>query len=318
MLGFAAGLALALVVRARDLDRAREIRATLVETGGWAPDALEARVGQGLHLRLTSDDVVHGLAVGRTGWKAVDVLPGEVTRLTLTFDEPGTYTFYCTRWCGVNHWRMRGTIEVSGSEQTEAPAADPPRYVELGLDIDAPHPAEATPAAAPSAALSGGEGIPDSYLSLAYYWAHSPARTWIEMRADPFTAGWEDGEVWDAVAWLWARRTSPERLAMGRQVFQSQCAACHGQTGAGDGVFADEIAAGGAWVDAEMAMPAAGPADLQDVSALLGAAPALLEGKILRGGMGTGMPAWGPILTDHEIRDVIAYLYTFGLEEGSQ
>ena len=38
-------------------------------------------------------------------------MPGKVTDVTLTFDKPGTYTFYCTRWCGVNHWRMRGVVE---------------------------------------------------------------------------------------------------------------------------------------------------------------------------------------------------------------
>ena len=31
---------------------------------------------------------------------------------------------------------------------------------------------------------------------------------------------------------------------------------------------------------------------------MLGASDAILEGKIIRGGMGTGMPYWGPIFTD--------------------
>ena len=38
------------------------------------------------------------------------------------------------------------------------------------------------------------------------------------------------------------------------------------------------------------------PPDFTDPTHLLGASPALLEGKIIRGGMGTGMPYWGPIL----------------------
>ena len=45
-------------------------------------------------------------------WKNTPLI--HVTDITLTFDKPGIYTFFCTRWCGVNHWRMRGTIEVSG------------------------------------------------------------------------------------------------------------------------------------------------------------------------------------------------------------
>jgi mono/diheme cytochrome c family protein len=50
---------------------------------------------------------------------------------------------------------------------------------------------------------------------------------------------------------------------------------------------------------------------------LLGASPALLHGKIVRGGMGTGMPAWGMILTDDEVWAVVRLLYgfSFDLEE---
>jgi len=44
---------------------------------------------------------------------------------------------------------------------------------------------------------------------------------------------------------------------------------------------------------------------------MLGASPALLQGKILRGGMGTGMPMWGSIFTEEQIWDLIAYLYSF-------
>jgi mono/diheme cytochrome c family protein len=47
---------------------------------------------------------------------------------------------------------------------------------------------------------------------------------------------------------------------------------------------------------------------------MLGASPALLQGKILRGGMGTGMPMWGSIFTEEEIEALVAYLYTFQFE----
>jgi mono/diheme cytochrome c family protein len=44
---------------------------------------------------------------------------------------------------------------------------------------------------------------------------------------------------------------------------------------------------------------------------MLGASTALLDGKIRRGGMGTGMPYWGKIFTDDEIEALIAHLWTF-------
>ena len=121
------------------------IDAWMPESGGWSVDSLRAAVGVPLHLRLTSDDVVHGFAVGKLDAPAVDVLPGKITDLTLLFDRPGTYTFYCTRWCGLNHWRMRGTIEVD--EATPAPTgSDQPLYATLGIDLDVPRGAIAVPA----------------------------------------------------------------------------------------------------------------------------------------------------------------------------
>src|SRR6185503_11192942 len=105
---------------------------------------------------------------------AADVEPGRVTDVTLIFDKPGFYTFYCTRWCGLNHWRMRGTIEVSGA----SPESEPVTvllYVSLNLDIDAPHDAPSLPNIQPSA-IRGEElvtGLPID-LSPEYYRSHSP------------------------------------------------------------------------------------------------------------------------------------------------
>jgi mono/diheme cytochrome c family protein len=56
------------------------------------------------------------------------------------------------------------------------------------------------------------------------------------------------------------------------------------------------------------------PVDFTNSTRMLSASPALLQGKILRGGMGTGMPMWGSILTEEQIWDLIAYLYSFQFE----
>jgi mono/diheme cytochrome c family protein len=53
------------------------------------------------------------------------------------------------------------------------------------------------------------------------------------------------------------------------------------------------------------------PIDFTDAANMLGASPAVLQGKILRGGMGTGMPYWGPIFTDDQTWALVAYLWTF-------
>ena len=74
------------------------IRARMPENGGWSTDLIRAQVGQPLHLQFTSDDVVHGFAVGKMDMQPVDIEPGKVSETTLLFDKPGIYTFFCTRW----------------------------------------------------------------------------------------------------------------------------------------------------------------------------------------------------------------------------
>lgn len=288
--------------------RAPMVHARVAESGGWAPDALQARVGQRLHLLLTSDDVVHGFAVGQTVMPEVEVLPGKVTDVTLLFDKPGTYVFYCTRWCGINHWRMRGTIEVTGPPVAAQPVS-PPLYVSLGIDLDAARSAPALPLERPVAELPSEQLAANlaEYRSSAYYGAHSPFQTWATLRQTPAFSRLSDQQLWNATAWIWQSQTTPASLLEGQQLFERNCAACHGESGRGDGVFASQLASGDASPDG---MGTLRPADLTDSQRMLAASPALLQGKILRGGMGTGMPAWGQIFTESQTWDLVAHLYS--------
>jgi len=287
------------------------IHARMAENGGWSPDVIRAKVGEPLHLRLTSDDVMHGFAVGQMEMQAVDIEPGKITDVTLTFERPGIYTFYCTRWCGLNHWRMRGTIEVSGSSSDPEPASAP-LYVSLGLNLDLPHDAPVIPSSQPSA-INGQKLATNLSIDLStdYYRAHSPYQAFDELPNTPLA----ESQRWDVVAYIWQSNTTPDSLANGQQLYARNCAACHGEHGAGDGVFADDLqAAGESSMQAmegadEMMMQT--PVDFTDPARMLGASPALLQGKILRGGMGTGMPMWGSIFTEEQIWDLIAFIYSF-------
>ncbi len=280
-----------------------EIHGRMAESGGWSPNTIRAQVGVPLHLRLTSDDVMHSFAIGQSDTPAVDVLPGQMTDVTLTFDEPGTYIFYCTRWCGPNHWRMRGTIEVTGDDLASPQPATPPLYQTLNLDIDAAHPASVTSVGIPNA-QRGAEFstlLPAGTLSPDYYRSHSPAQVYLDLRAAPALASLSNSDIWNLVAYIWQSNTTPEGLEEGQRLFAQNCAACHGETGGGNGVFSADI----------KALAGKYPANFSDPAIMLGAGPALLQGKILRGGMGTGMPSWGPILTDQQTWDLVSYLYTF-------
>lgn len=300
------------------------IHARMAEAGGWSPDVIQAEVRKPLHLRLTSDDVLHGFSVGRMDMDSVDIEPGKVTDVELTFDKPGVYTFFCTRWCGLNHWRMRGTIEVSGSEANPEPAEPAlseveqvPLYVTLGLDIDAPHDAPSIPSERPS--IMRGQQLATE-LNIApvanpdYYRANSPYQLFEDLN----TTDLSESEKWDVISYIWESNTTPEGLANGAGLYAQNCAACHGENGAGDGVFADDLAEAGKASMQSMTgandMSMQSPIDFTDAKQMLGASPALLQGKVLRGGMGTGMPMWGSIFTEEQIWDLIAYLYALQFE----
>ncbi|HBG74745.1 MAG: hypothetical protein A2X25_11970 [Chloroflexi bacterium GWB2_49_20] len=296
-------IALPFVARSVDTQDIVEVHARMAESGGWMPGTIQAQTGIPLYLRLTSDDVMHGFAIGQSDNPAVDVLPGKITEVTVAFDKPGTYTYYCTRWCGPNHWRMRGTIEVTGNEMPSSQAINPPLYIKLNLDIDTPHLASATPAVIPDAQRGAifSALLPDSYLLPDYYLSHSPAQVYLDVQVDPALATLSNSDLWGLVAYIWQSNTTPEGLTEGQRLFAQNCAACHGETGNGDGVFSADI----------NALAGKYPANFSDPASLLGAGPALLQGKILRGGMGTGMPSWGPIFTNQQTWDLVSYLYTF-------
>lgn len=308
-----AGVLLAIGVPLILWQRTPLIHVSMAEEGGWTPNTLKAEVGQPLTLHLTSDDVMHGFAVGQMDMESVDVAPGKVTDVTLTFDKPGTYTFFCTRWCGLNHWRMRGTIEVGGAV-SDVPTPSVPLYVNLGLDIDAPHESPQVPTSRPSV-LNGQKLLSDLDLntmsSSDFYRTQSPYQVFEQLE----TTALSDAQKWDVVAAVWQSNTSSASLENGKQLYTQNCAACHGENGAGDGVFADDLASSGEAsmqsMSGSMDSMQQTPANFTNSQRMLGASPALLEGKILRGGMGTGMPMWGSIFTEEQIWDLVSYLYSF-------
>jgi mono/diheme cytochrome c family protein/plastocyanin len=307
-----------------------EIRAVMPEAGGWSPDLIRMQTGQRLHVRFTSDDVVHGFAVGKKDWPSIDIFPGQWSETTLVFDRPGKYTYYCTRWCGPNHWRMRGVIEVEGPG-SEEPAIEP-LYVKLGIDIDAPHLAEVVPEQKPSArrGLALNVSIPLRYQTEDYYRANSPEQIWKELRAEASFSELSDQQVWDLVAVVWTQQVAPEKIKLYEPSYADNCAACHGGSGEGNGILApwptqtsgqalsNQHPLAGEDTTHEVPSPTMEMGhtlevmpDFKDPAQMLGASPALLQGKIIRGGMGTGMPYFGPILTEEQTWALAAYIQSF-------
>lgn len=297
-----------------------ELRARIAEAGGWSPAAFTAEVGVPVTLRLVADDMDHGFAIGQMAGTRVAMPLGQPQTLTVTFARPGRYMFYCTRWCSPAHWRMRGTIDVIDPNGAAPEAGEPPLYVQLGLDLDAPRSTDRLPAERPNAARGAalGASLPADTLTTAAYRASSPAQIWETLRQAPATQGHSDQAVWEAVAWLWQQQTTPARLAEARQLYADNCAECHGAAGAGDGPQAASLAAQDHAAQAEFGAHTQAPTDFTDAARLLATPPAILHGKLLRGGMGTGMPYWGPLFTDAELWALSDYLWTFQFEYAAE
>lgn len=292
--------------------RVIDIDAYAPEDGGFAPDAITVSMGEPVTLRFAAMDVTHGIAIG----PGLDVDlghvdPGKVEEITLTFDQPGTYTYYCNAWCSPDHWRMRGTIQVIDPDN---PAFVPPAQSDLvitalideGVDIDAQHEEghghEEDPALEIARPLSSERGaallasviLPDEVTDPLWQRSHTPAQALeLLIGANPQTP---QADLLDVIAALWTRDSAPETLALAETLYNKNCAACHGQYGGGDGPAADTTAEK--------------PVAFSDPAYMFEMRGDVLYAKIRRGGMGTDMPNFGTLFTQEETWALVDYLWT--------
>jgi mono/diheme cytochrome c family protein/plastocyanin len=304
--------------------RTIDIVAAAPENGGFQPDLIRVAAGEPVRLRFSVPDVVHGIAIGPgLSIDLGDVDPGQVREVETTFAAPGRYTIYCTTWCSPNHWRMRATIEVYDPTDPERlisdTAPDPviDALIEQEIDIDAPRSSPDVPAERPSTArgqaLAAGRPLPAASPDAAGRRSAAPADTYRWLRTSLPELG--DQEAWDLVAFLWLGDIAPERLAAAGARYARNCAACHGERGDGNGPAAAALRAQG------LGRRAHGPdherdpngvvAAFNDPTAMLAARTDVLYAKIRRGGMGTGMPAFGPVFTAEETWQLAEFLWTF-------
>ena len=300
--------------------RVIDVVARVPDLGGFSPDRLQLRAGETVRLRLSSPDVVHGFTIPGLGVDVGEIYPGKVVEVDITPQKAGRYAFACTRWCGADHWRMRGVIEVApadgapGDGDETQPEAQEPLFQRLGLDIDAPrHAARDLPAEKPSAArgASLGAPLPAELADPGRRRALSPVEEFQLLRNSPEAGRLDDQTLWDTVAWAWLRDATPQDRTRAVSLYARDCAACHGPDGKGDGPAGVDLRA---LRKMQPDMPA-GPADLTDPAHMLAASDALLQGKILRGGMGTGMPEFGSLYTDEELWAMVAYVRSFLLND---
>lgn len=273
------------------------------EAGGWDPEYITVNKGDTVRLRITGHDVVHGFAIGKLGIDVGPIIPGEMTTVEFVADKVGQFTYYCNVWCSPYHYRMRGTLEVVDPADPDdlVVAEEEPSFAEL--DIDSPHEAESYPTNPPSAVRGRALADQIELPALGDLRRQSPSAVSQAIREEEAAASLSDEEVWDLVAYLWSTATTLERQATGKALYAKNCAACHGESGDGEGP-------GGRYLEER-------PTDFTDARTMAGGSSEIYYAKIRRGGMGTGMPYWGTIFTEEESWSIVDYLWTF-LFEGAK
>jgi cytochrome c oxidase subunit II len=75
------------------------------------PPSITVKQGESVRLKIQSLDVTHGFAIPEFNVNS-HLKAGEETVVEFTPDKKGTYTFYCSVFCGHGHQDMKGTLVV--------------------------------------------------------------------------------------------------------------------------------------------------------------------------------------------------------------
>lgn len=85
----------------------------------FTPRELVVPVDAEVDIYVTSVDVQHGFKITDTNIN-MQVVPGQVSKLTFTFDEIGEFPYICTEYCGQGHAAMFGTVSVVSAADYDA------------------------------------------------------------------------------------------------------------------------------------------------------------------------------------------------------
>lgn len=83
----------------------------VAKTWVFEPRELEIPVGSTVDIFVTSPDLQHGFKITDTNIN-MQIVPGQVSKLTFTFDEVGEYPYLCHEYCGSGHATMFGVVKV--------------------------------------------------------------------------------------------------------------------------------------------------------------------------------------------------------------
>ena len=108
ILALALALVLPALAGADEPTRTVDITAKRFE---FVPATVTLKKGETVRLRVTSEDVTHGLFL-RPLKIDTDIVPGQTQELTVTPQVSGTFTAICHHFCGSGHGNMKLTVIV--------------------------------------------------------------------------------------------------------------------------------------------------------------------------------------------------------------
>lgn len=83
----------------------------IAQAWSFAPREIVLPVGAEIDIYVTSPDLQHGFKITDTNVNMM-VVPGQVSKLSFTFDEVGEFPYICHEYCGQGHAAMFGTVTV--------------------------------------------------------------------------------------------------------------------------------------------------------------------------------------------------------------
>jgi len=78
----------------------------------FSPDSITLKKGEPVVLEISSADREHGFNLRAFGVRT-NVSPGKVSRIRISPDKTGKFTFSCDVFCGDGHEEMTGTVVVN-------------------------------------------------------------------------------------------------------------------------------------------------------------------------------------------------------------
>ncbi|RKD88078.1 cytochrome c oxidase subunit II [Halopiger aswanensis] len=97
--------------------------AVVAQAWSYFPDEITVPANSEVTFYVTSRDVTHSFSVVGTNINTM-VIPGEVSQMTVEFDEPGEYGILCNEYCGAGHHDMEGKLNVVPEDEFDMTELD--------------------------------------------------------------------------------------------------------------------------------------------------------------------------------------------------